>query len=197
METRVTDMELMQKMMAFMRKARMDMGGHGMPGMRGMPPFGHGMRGPAEGMPPFGRGMRGHHGMPPFEDERDGGFGRGPMGGRRPPLSREHLLVVIGRHPEGIRQKDIAAEVGINQSSASELIDKLEGDGYIARKVDPGDRRATLLSLTELGAARAAEVEDERRQMFRGIFDRLTDGEREALSRILDKLLLPDDCREV
>ena len=116
--------------------------------------------------------------MPPFG-----------LHGRRPPLSRERLLVIIGKHPEGIRQKMIAEKVGINQSSTSELINKLESDGYIERKVDPDDKRATLLFLTEKGAARAAEVEDERQEMFRGMFDALTEEEKQTLSGILDKLL--------
>ena len=145
---------LMQKMMMFMRKARMEMGGHGMPGM-----------GPGRGMPPFG------------------------PHGKRPPLSREHLLILIGKHPEGIRQKMIAEEAGINQSSTSELIDKLENDGYIERRVDPTDKRATLLFLTELGAARADEVEDERKEMFKGLFAKLSEEEKQTLSDLLDKLL--------
>ena len=98
-------------------------------------------------------------------------------------------MIMIGKHPEGIRQKAICEEIGINQSSASELIDKLEGNGYIKRETDPADRRATLLFLTELGQARAAEVEDERQEMFRGIFDRLSAEEKQMLAELLDKLL--------
>ena len=48
---------------------------------------------------------------------------------------------------------------------------------------------ATLLFLTELGQARAAEVEDERQEMFRGIFDRLSAEEKQTLAELLDKLL--------
>ena len=119
---------------------------------------------------------------------------RGPIGPygpthRRPPLSREHLLVIISKYPDGVRQKTIAERAGIRQSSASELINKLESTGYIDRKVDPDDKRATLLTLTEKGQARAAEVEDERKAMFEGIFAKLTDEEKETLSQLLDKLL--------
>ena len=178
------DILLMRKIMMFMRKARMEMGGHGLPGMgpgRGMPPF---------EMPRCGKGpengFEGHRPlMPPF----------GPHG-KRPPLSREHLLILIGKYPEGIRQKMIAEKTGINQSSTSELIDKLENDGYIERKVDPTDKRATLLFLTEKGAARAAEVEDERKEMFSGVFKKLNEEEKQTLSDLLDKLL-DDEVKEV
>ena len=101
------------------------------------------------------------------------------------------LLVLIGKSEGGVRQKDLLEKVHIGAPAMSELINKLEDDGYIVRTVDPADRRATLLSLTEKGAARAAEVEDERALRFKSAFAALSDEEKEALSAILDKLLLP------
>lgn len=97
--------------------------------------------------------------------------------------------MIIGKHPDGVRQKTISEKAEINQSSVSELITKLEGDGYVQRRVDPTDKRATLLFLTELGQARAAEVEDEHSAMFEGLFCALNDEEKATLSHLLDKLL--------
>ena len=192
----VSDMELMRKMMQFMRKARLEMGGQGIPGMgrpgMGMPPMPpHGPHGYVKREHRMQLCGDGNMGMARCDEHRryeDHPAGHGRHG-RRPPLSREHLLIMIGKHPEGIRQKAICEEIGINQSSVSELIDKLEGNGYIKRETDPADRRATLLFLTELGQARAAEVEDERQEMFRGIFDRLSAEEKQTLAELLDKLL--------
>ena len=181
------NMELMKKMMIFTRKAH----GHRPP----EPPFGeHGHRPPEPHFgepgphefghpePPFGE--CGPHGHRPPEPP----FGHGPHG-FRPPLSRERLLVVMAESPEGIRQKDLSEKLKIGQSSTSELINKLEDDGYIERKVDESDRRATLLFLTEKGQARAAEVADERAAIFEDAFSKLTDDEKQTLSDLLDKLL--------
>ena len=165
MTNRINDMELMKKILMFTRKNR--------PGMRGE---GHGFH-HGKGEPHFGRGP-----MPPFE-------GQEPHYFKRAPLSREHLLVLIGEKPEGIRQKELIEKAGIGQSSVSELINKLEDDGYIERKVYPSDKRATLLFLTEKGQARALEVEDERNEFFSGIFSKLTEEEKQTLSDIMDKLL--------
>jgi len=59
----------------------------------------------------------------------------------------------------------------------------------VERKVDPTDKRATLLFLTEKGSARALEVEDERKEFFAAIFSKLSDEEKQVLSDIMDKLL--------
>ena len=176
----ISDVELMRKMMLFMRKAKAGGGGRGIPGLHAFPPFRgrRAMERRPEEMPEDGNAQ-----MPPF------GAQRGRRGMRRPPLTREHLLLVIAKYPEGVRQKALSEEIGINQSSTSELITKLESDGYIRRKVDPNDKRATLLFLTELGEARAAEIEDERKDETVSIFANLTDEEKWTLSGLLDKLI--------
>lgn len=178
--SQVKDYELMDKLRKFMRASRREMPGHGHPhphepgGMMGRGP---GHEGP--GMPPMGHpGMGAHHEMH-----------HGPGRGGRPPLSREHLLAIINKYPDGVRQKAVAEEVGINQSSTSELINKLESDGYLERKVDPSDKRATLLFLTEKGTARACEVEDAREERVQKLFAPLSDEEKQTLSALLDKLL--------
>jgi DNA-binding MarR family transcriptional regulator len=103
-------------------------------------------------------------------------------------MSRERLLVLIDEHPEGIRQKDLATEEGINASSTSEVVNRLEEDGYVIRTVDESDRRATLLHLTELGKARAAEIRDEKEAVLEELFSPLSPSEKETLAELLDKL---------
>jgi len=147
---------------------RMGMGpGPELPGMRFM---GHGPQ-----VPPEFRGPRGPE-----------GHGPGMM---RPPLSREFVLMLVARKPEGIHQKEISEQMRINPSSVSELIDKLEDDGYLERRTDPADRRATLLMLTEKGAARAAEVEDERSARIGKLFETLSEAEKKTLDALLIKLI--------
>lgn len=148
---------------------------------------GHGPEGHGHGPEGHGHGPEGHGHGP----EGHGHCGHGPEGhghGRRRPLSREHILTMIDEHEEGIRQKDIASALGINPSSMSELIGKLENDGYVARTVDPSDKRATLITLTELGQARAAEVEDEKNAGFQQLFCRLTQDEKETLYNLINKM---------
>ena len=155
-------------------------GGHGSEG-HGFP--GHG---------PEGHGFPGHghegHGFPGHGPEGHGFPGHGPGPGHRRHFNREHILNIIDEHEDGIRQKDIAYKLGIKPSSMSELIGKLENDGYVARTIDPSDKRATLITLTELGQARAAEVEDEKNAGFKQLFSRLTQEEKEQLYNLINKM---------
>ena len=52
----------------------------------------------------------------------------------------------------------------INASTMSEFIGHLESDGYVERNIDPSDKRATLITLTEKGRERAFELQDERKE---------------------------------
>ncbi len=189
------DMELFGKMGMFIRRTQREMW-RNCPPIAHCPqnlPFRHAGGGvcPPQNLPfRHGEGEAFHPQNLPFRHGEGGPELRDlPHGVRRPPLSREHLLVLISGHPEGIRQKALAEQAGINQSSASEVINKLEDDGYIERTADASDKRATLLFLTEKGRARAAEVQDEREAMFRDVFSKLTDGEKQTLSDLMDKLL--------
>jgi len=166
-------------------------------------PEGHG---PGCGHGPEGHGpeMKGHgpgcgHGPEGHGPEMKGhgpGCGHGPEGhgpeGRpcpKPMLSRERILVILADHDGGMRQKEIAEEMRVGAPSMSEFINRLEDTGYIERKVDPADKRATIISLTDKGAARAAEMQDEHQERFSRLFGKLTDDEKDQLIGLLDKLL--------
>ena len=130
---------------------------------------------------PFGdRGMHGFEGHPGKIND-DHGF--------RKPLPREFVLsILLENGNEGMRQKDLANKLGIRSAAMSEAIDKLEDNGYIERKVDETDRRATLIFLTEKGEARANEVHDQREHRFDGIFGNLTEDEKKQLLSLLRKM---------
>ena len=98
-------------------------------------------------------------------------------------------MTVLLDYEDGVRQKVLAEELHVNPSSMSEFINHLETGGYIVRTVDPSDKRATLISLTEKGTARAHELEDEKKEHFAVLFGNLTDEEKEELLRLLDKLM--------
>jgi DNA-binding MarR family transcriptional regulator len=104
-------------------------------------------------------------------------------------LTPSHLraLRVLSR-VNGMRLSELSEQLHIAPRSATEVVDALESRGMVKRRPDPGDRRATLVELTEhgtsvldaIGAARGAEAER--------VFGRLSPADRAHLARILAKL---------
>lgn len=128
---------------------------------------------------------------PPFGEREIHGHMQMHGGSRR--MSREHLLAIISEFPEGVNQKQLAERAGINASSTSEVVSRLEDDGYLVRQIDPSDKRATILKLTEMGQVRAQEVREEREGFLDQLFIRLSEEEKQTLSDILDKLIDRDN----
>lgn len=52
---------------------------------------------------------------------------------------------------DGISQKDLAEQIGKDQTNAARIADKLERKGWLERKTHPSDRRAYRMFLTEEG----------------------------------------------
>jgi DNA-binding MarR family transcriptional regulator len=74
------------------------------------------------------------------------------------------------------------------KSNITQLVDKLEGDGFVQRIADPEDRRGTLIELTGAGrdahAAGRLALESATRQLFSGF----TEEDRGVLRRLLSRL---------
>ena len=56
---------------------------------------------------------------------------------------------------DGLRLTDLAARAGMAAQSMGELVDDLEGKGYLERRPDPDDRRAKRIYLTDRGRENA------------------------------------------
>lgn len=179
---------MLQSLAALRTKSFGDAGPQFGPAMR---KFGFGGRGysPMGGAQPMSAGPAGNWGADlHMMGHRPGMGGLNGFVGRQGRV-RENLLTIIAAAPEGIRTKDVAKRAGINQSSTSESLSKLEDDGYIKRTVDPADKRATLIFLTDLGKARANEIKDQQEALFGHLFDNLTADEKTELARLLDKII--------
>ncbi|MBQ9327138.1 MAG: MarR family transcriptional regulator [Solobacterium sp.] len=175
-----TDVILFEHIMRLPRQMRHALMGEG--SERGNHPC---HRGPH---PEQGHEMRGHRPM-------EGGFPPRPTHHHHPqgkgPLSRERVLEVLLEYEDGARQKELTERLHLNPSTMSEMIDKLEGSGYLKRTIDASDKRATLISLTDLGHSRALEIQDEKEEKIRPLFANLTEEEKQELIRLINKLITP------
>ncbi|MGK8508487.1 MarR family winged helix-turn-helix transcriptional regulator [Nocardia asiatica] len=76
-------------------------------------------------------------------------------------LRPAHYAVFRYLDPHGSRITELAEAAGMTQQSMGELVTHLERRGLVVRQVDPADRRARTVLLTEAGRA-ALEVAAER-----------------------------------
>jgi len=93
-------------------------------------------------------------------------------------------LRMLRRHGV-MRLSELSDRLRIAPRSATEVVDALEKRGLAGRRPDQGDRRATLVEMTDdggsvLDAIRGSEAER--------VFSRLTPADRSQLARILRKL---------
>jgi DNA-binding MarR family transcriptional regulator len=98
--------------------------------------------------------------------------------------SQLRALRVLRRHGV-MRLSELSDRLRIAPRSATEVVDALESRGLARRRPDPGDRRATLVEVTEdgtgvLDAIRGSEAER--------VFGRLSPTDRSHLARILRRL---------
>lgn len=63
-------------------------------------------------------------------------------------LGRARALIALARHPEGMLQRDLAAELMIEHPTMVRLLDGLERQRLITREAAPNDRRANHIRLT-------------------------------------------------
>jgi DNA-binding MarR family transcriptional regulator len=105
------------------------------------------------------------------------------------PVKPSHSAVFGQMSSDGLRLSDLARGANMTPQAMGELVDELEGLGYLVRRPDPTDRRAKLITLTEAGrqcvAAGIATIGDIERRITDAVGER---GHRE-LRRMLLTLL--------
>lgn len=99
--------------------------------------------------------------------------------------AQERALRIITRSEEPPRMAELADHLGIVPRSVTTVIDALEEAGLVRREIDPRNRRAILLHLTEGGAAVRDDLREARRSAAEALFAPLTEDERETLARLL------------
>lgn len=120
-----------------------------------------------------------------------------PMGEMMPPPPpREHgrvrLMNMLKENGE-LSQKEIAEKLDIRPQSLSELLVKMESDGFISRRQDKDDKRVIVVALTEKGEEQLVVLRQANREHAEKLFSPLTDEEKDALIAILKKLTQKED----
>ncbi len=106
--------------------------------------------------------------------------------------SHGRALSVVGRHGP-MRLSELSDHLRIAARSSTEVADALEDRGLVRRRPDPGDRRATLVELTDEGAELLQAVQASRSAEAEAFFGVLGTDDRATLARLLAVLRQQQD----
>ena len=96
--------------------------------------------------------------------------------------TRLAALYALTRHPDGLRQGDLAELMNVSAPSMTRLVEILQEAGWVERRRDPHDQRCLLLVLSPLGHTTIETVRDEAATQLGAELVDLTPQERAALA---------------
>jgi DNA-binding MarR family transcriptional regulator len=94
------------------------------------------------------------------------------------------------RDPLAMTVSDLARVVVLTSGAMTPLLDQLDERGLIHRQIDPDDRRARRIRITEKGRSQISRALDQQSARHRALNAVLSAEERETLSALLRKLLI-------
>ncbi|WP_405443939.1 MarR family winged helix-turn-helix transcriptional regulator [Streptomyces avidinii] len=87
-----------------------------------------------------------------------------------------------------VRQSELIKAVGLDPSTVTKMLQRLEQSGHVRRRPDPADRRASLVEATDASCGLLVEVRRAWGELERQTLDGLDAAERTELTRLLGKV---------
>ena len=97
-------------------------------------------------------------------------------------------LLHLSRAAAPMRQKDLAASLGLDGSTVARLLDNLQGAGLVERREDEGDRRAKTIHLTPAAGELVARVEAISRDVRLATIRDIPEADIERTAAILERI---------
>lgn len=95
------------------------------------------------------------------------------------------LRMIITRGP--VRISDLASWQGVDKSTVTPQVHRLEQRGVVARHSDPADKRAVLLTATDHGRQSLDEIDKAGVHLFENALDGWSDADRRALATLMQR----------
>jgi DNA-binding MarR family transcriptional regulator len=102
--------------------------------------------------------------------------------------ARTHLLWELHRLGPSTQQA-LARALHVTPRNVTGLVDALQAGGFVERRLHPSDRRATLVTLTELGTRTTTEMVRGRELIASELVGGFNDDELDQFSRNLDTIV--------
>jgi DNA-binding MarR family transcriptional regulator len=103
-------------------------------------------------------------------------------------LDRSGYGIMCRLHDEGAQRLSALAQAfGLDPSTITRQVQALEGSGLVRREVDPTDRRASLLDLSDEGRKVLTETRERRRARLQEALDDWTARDLDDFGRLLEQ----------
>ncbi|HEX8167690.1 MAG TPA: MarR family transcriptional regulator [Beijerinckiaceae bacterium] len=102
-------------------------------------------------------------------------------------LPRFDLMAQLDKAPEGLTLSDLSKRMMVSNGNMTALVERLAMSGHLARRTSDTDRRAQVVSLTDLGRDEFRAMAAEHEGWIAEMFANLTRREVEELLRLLAK----------
>lgn len=99
-----------------------------------------------------------------------------------------HILLAIKERPTA-KQREIAADVGIQEATLTHHLAAMEADGLVVRERDPDNRRVHIIELTQAGEDAFLRLRDAAVAFDHHLRAGIPDAEIDQLRATLNKLL--------
>ncbi|GAM06035.1 MULTISPECIES: MarR family winged helix-turn-helix transcriptional regulator [Novosphingobium] len=100
--------------------------------------------------------------------------------------STGYALLHLERRGGGMRQSDLAREIGITEASLVRTLQHLERAGLVSREGDPEDGRAKILDLTGEGAGLARKIDARLIELRAELLDGISEEDLATTVEVLD-----------
>jgi MarR family transcriptional regulator for hemolysin len=90
---------------------------------------------------------------------------------------------------EELSQRALTAAAAVEQPTMAATLQRMERDGLLTKRADPGDGRATLYRLSDQGVAMSAQVRQFGRAINAAALEGLSDDESAAMLAALTKVV--------
>jgi len=106
---------------------------------------------------------------------------------------RDHIVLSALHKTPGLTQIDLGRTLGLDKTTLMSQLDRLERAGLVERHIDPRDRRARVVVVTEQGEARRAAAAAASEAAERDALRRFDDGEVATLRAMLFAIIGDSD----
>lgn len=103
-------------------------------------------------------------------------------------LAKLAALQTLAESGEALPLTQLAERLSCVKSNITQLVDRLEADGWVQRQFDPNDRRARLATLTPAGRKAYRDGLSVRQRAEEDLLRKLTAAEARILAGLLEKI---------